>query len=483
MFSNLINQTALTTPFADAYFSKISGSDYMGDKTFITTLRALLADRIGEDSPRIRIYNSYTVITKANITSWGIRDALSNATGGFDLSESGAIFLDNISSAGKENVEAIFKLINEEFAGRYNGWKRVEKVTAFFQKSFGVTCFINDDLKSVFIAVENMDLRRYHYLQCAIFAFLPWYFDVKTGLTPEERKLIESLLQTDSSKYMECIAEFASKYDFREASIRKMLDGFEHRYERQRMSVLEREINDLISALNDYNREISKVLKNKRDKEYEMLGIGLKISEDGDKDSEIMNYFLSNKRLVLESVSDTDISFGVKDYLVYYDEDQARATLFKQGGYVDTCHIGSISVNDMRELLSAIFLEGQLKLRVCAKYTFRLTGNVAPMQHAQYGIDYDGYMPNTHIDQFGCMGNYSATINQLLQRNDYIGALEQCIASCKSLNFVDYSVMRRFIEAMYNSGVKCIELPDGSIVNSKNAIKYLKEQNKAEGEE
>lgn len=483
MFSNVISQTALTTPFADSYFNKITGSDYMGDRTFVATLRALLAERLEEDSPGIRVTNTYTTITKERINSDGMQLALRKAIGNIDLSNNNTIFITSIAPPGKDNVDAVFALINEEFATAFGGWKRVEKVTAFFQKSFNVTCFINDDQRSVFIAVEQLDLRRYHYLQCAIFAFIPWYFDVKTGLTPEERKLIETLLQTDSSKYLECIATFAAKYDFRDASIRKMLDGFEHRYEKQRLSALEREIQNMIVNLNDYNNQISRLLKSKRDKEIEMLGIGLKISEGSDKDSEIMNYFLNNKRLVLEEVTDDEIYFGVKDYLVYYDEDQAKATLLKKGGYIDTCKRGSINVDDMRKLMSAIFLDGDLKLRVCAKYVFRLTGNVGAISHANYGIEYDGFLPNTHIEHFGCMGNYTQTINQLLQRNDYIGALEQCIASCKSLNFVDYTVMRKFIEIMYDSTVKCIELPDGSVVNSKNAIKYLKERNNEKGGE
>jgi len=85
-------------------------------------------------------------------------------------------------------------------------------------------------------------------------------------------------------------------------------------------------------------------------------------------------------------------------------------------------------------------------------------------------------MPNPHIDQYRCMGNYSATINSLLRDNNYIGALEQCIASCKSLNWGDSTVMAQFIRTMYTGGKRCIELPDGSIVKPLAAIKWLEEQ-------
>ena len=88
-------------------------------------------------------------------------------------------------------------------------------------------------------------------------------------------------------------------------------------------------------------------------------------------------------------------------------------------------------------------------------------------------------MPNTHINSYSCMGNYQTTINNLLKRRNYIGALEQCIASCKSLNFGDSTVMREFMGTMYgdnSANNRCIELPDGSVVRPVEAIKWLKQQ-------
>ena len=482
MFNNVIIETALTTPFANSYFRRINGEYFLNDSSFVATLRALLADKIDEkEDAGIYLVNRYTTLSLEQIRRKGPYSALEEMVGGSDNFENtNQIIINNVSSAGSDNVQAVFKLINDEFEKNFDGWTRIEKVTAFFQKSFAVTCFVNKDLRSVFISVANMDIRRYHYLQCAIFAFLPWYFDVERGLTPKERELINTLLHTDSEAYLKCISDFAEKYDFREASIKNMLSGFELRYERQRMSQIEREIQNMDSTIDNYNMEISRALTKRRDFEIELMGLGLKISNGANGDSEIMRYFLANKRLVLESVDDNYIIFGIRDYLCYYDENQVKATLLKQGGYVDSCRRGSISTDDMRMLMTALFVDEELKLRVCAKYQFRLTGNVSAVQHATYSMEYDGYMPNTHIDQFGCLGNYNKVINELLKRNDYIGAIEQCIASCKSLNFVDYSVMRRFVENMYDSAKKCIELPNGNVVTPKEAIKYLKENKGSE---
>ena len=62
----------------------------------------------------------------------------------------------------------------------------------------------------------------------------------------------------------------------------------------------------------------------------------------------------------------------------------------------------------------------------------------------------------------------------------YIGAVSQCVASCKSLNFGDSVVMGEFMESLYGTRTslnnKCIELPNGSTVTPKEAIAWLKKQ-------
>ena len=67
-----------------------------------------------------------------------------------------------------------------------------------------------------------------------------------------------------------------------------------------------------------------------------------------------------------------------------------------------------------------------------------------------------------------------------LTENDAIGAIEQCVSSCKSLNFGDSVVMETFMNRLCNiDGYefnKCIELPDGSVVNIKDAIKWMNDQ-------
>ncbi len=58
-----------------------------------------------------------------------------------------------------------------------------------------------------------------------------------------------------------------------------------------------------------------------------------------------------------------------------------------------------------------------------------------------------------------------------------IGAVEQCIASAKSLNFHDSPVMGAFMRKFYSRDTKpFIELPDGTLVTAYDAVKWIKEQ-------
>ena len=137
----------------------------------------------------------------------------------------------------------------------------------------------------------------------------------------------------------------------------------------------------------------------------------------------------------------------------------------------------------MKKLMYAIFIDQVLKLRFCCAYTIRLGERVTGMRGYDYNESCDTYIPNPHIDRYSCLGNYERTMNERLMENDAIGAIEQCISSCKSLNFSDSTVMEVFMDRMcgrdgYKHN-KCIELPDGSVVDMKGAIEWMKEQERA----
>lgn len=482
MFKSIINSTPLVNDTANNFFQNVYGDNFQGDVSFISTLRALVAPRMDKND-RVYLYfgsSSYTAEQVGDTSTNAMVKAICEL---FSPNDIGSIYIHNFTSEQSDNFACV-ELVKSTFCRVYNGWHRLEKVTDFFRKQFYVLCFINPELKSVAIFTDKMDIRKMHYLQCSIFAFLPWYFNPEDGVSEDEMALINSLREKTSAKYEAAIETIAQKYDFRTEKIKQLLADFETTFEREECENVQRQIADMIHTINSLNDQIGDYLKAKNDAEIKLLGLEKKI-EEGSSDSEIMEYFLCNDKLVLFDVTRTKMVFGVKSYLTYFDEGMARSMISNKSSYVYVpngrrCN-NIIPEEKMEKLMREIFIEQNLKVRFCAAYEFNLNGSVSAIQHYPFGYEFKEYMPNSHIDGYRCMGNYQSTINKLLVSRDYITAIEQCVASSKSLNFGDSTVMKLFMSTLYGIDErgynnKCIELPDGSVVNPKEAIEWIEKQ-------
>lgn len=492
MFKSVIASTPLVSESANAFFEKIRGDSFQGDVTFLSTLRALVAPRMSEeDTVELSFTSSdFSASTVRNHDAQTVLSAICrypNAVEG----KSGIIQIHSFKSSYPNDNTACFELVESSFEKHYSGWHRLGKVTDFFRKTFAVLCFINPEKKSAYLFTDGMDVKKMHYLQCSIFAFLPWYFDPEAGVSGIEMKLIESLREKTSQAYEACIAEIASQYDFRTQQIRKLLSGFELRYERQKLESVRRDVLSYIRSIEDFNNRIGDLLRRKAEADICILGLEAKIAQGDSQDSEIMEYFLCNSNLVLEGVTNTYMEFTCMDYITYFDEDMAKQMIDNHRSYIyrpngRTCN-NYIKEDDMKKLMNAIFIDQTLKVKVCAAYRFELQGNVIGMSGYDYGYECHECFPNPHIDRYSCIGNYQRVINQLLQNHDYIGAIEQCIASCKSVNFADSTVMIEFMNRFYGitgdySSIHCIELPDGKTVTPRQAVKWLNTQEQESNE-
>ena len=492
MFSKVINGTPMTTPEANDYFeNRIYGSNINRDDTFIATLRALINPRLPENE-YLHFSYSRSSYDKSQLEGRSTRDICALVCGDY-IGLSNNIHLHNFSNVtdGGESNRAWMDAIENKFETNYPGWHRVEKVTTFYRNVFHALCYINPDLKSTMLLVDlstnttPMDIRRMHYLQCGIFAFLPWYFDPSQGVTEDEKELVNSLREKSEEKYLACLAKMASAYDFQTARIKKMLAGFETSYERRQVERIKQDINNVLRYLRDLDEQYATSLRNKRDYENTLLGLETKIAQGGGE-SEIMDYFLTNKCLYLVNVDDTKLEFVVKSTLDFFDEDMAERSLNNEHSYFYKYarRDGLLTRENLKMLLAEIFLNQRLKIQFCAAYRLQLEGTGLPIKHFSYNAGCMEYTPNPHIDQYGCLGDYSRYINSRLQDHDYIGAIEQCIASCKSLNFGDGTVMDCFMARFTgyrddDVNLKCIVLPDKSVVTPEDAIKWLLEEKKA----
>ena len=483
MFKETISKTGLTTETANEFFKdKISGNYYGSDVSLIATLRALIAPRMPEGDSIVVNISGFSY-SKDQIDREGYRSALPNIARYINPYEAGRLYITNLTGYDEDNEEC-FKVLREQFINQFGSeWKLLDDVTNLYKKSFNVMCFVNPESKNTAIFVGAMNNRKFHYLQCAILGMVPWYFDKEKGISDLERNLIYSLREKTPDTYLELINEIAKQYDFETQRLRRLLGGIESRIEKKELDNLMERItswNDRIRGLND---EIGSCLRDINDANIRVLGLRMSI-ENKKEESEIFQYFLCNKHLYLENVQENYIYFDVKDYLTFFDEDLVKRVLDNDCSYAYSyIRYAGISKEEMKQTMAAIFIDQEIKIKTCASYRFDMRGNVRAQSNHSFPQDFHGYMPNIHINNYSCMGGYERVINNCLRESNYIGAFEQCVASCKSLNWGDSTVMDTFFKTVCQSTAKYYELPDGTCVSFKDAVKWVKEQNEPQKEE
>lgn len=484
MFRQNINATAMTSEGANMFFGdRIIGDTYGSDVSLLSTIRALAWPRFTAATDHILIRINDTFGTD-NITAENADESIRSALNDYNLNSCRDNFIVHGFRGGKEISASWISALKDRFARLYPGYEPIEKITAFYQKSFDVLCFVNRERRVSVMLVGSLDLRKLHYLQCAVLPAMPWYYDHKKGLTEEETTLVRSFNEQSADAYIASIARLAEQYDFRTAMIRAQLDGIETRFARE-------ELVDLSNQIQSLEREVTQLYDKIGDRcatiesyRLRLLGLENAVNSGEGRESELTDFFLhSAGTLVLDSVNDSCINFSVITDLSMFDEDQAeraikndRSLLYMQNG-VDR----SVPRDDMRLLMRAIFLDHTLTVRFCGSYLMDLARKKVNGRGNNSFTDplFANAMPNPHIQNFSCTGENGRTAMRMLNSHNYIGAINQCVMSAGNLNFGDSTVLNRFIGTVcdaitHENGKKCVRLGDGSYVTFAEALAFLK---------
>lgn len=490
MFNDCVRITPFTSSIADEVFRRIGGLDYKGDVSFVSTMRALLYPRTAD----IRITQQYDSLGYSS----GVYD--SNSMGSILSAEFGGSYANLIAdpdSIPDERIEVVILYIssNEEAAFRcldeyYNEtlsphYESLEKLQIFYKAITNTRFFVSNNHQMVIVALSKMSYGIWHELQCSIPVFLEYYFK-NSPLDEDELALIHSLGGDSSREYLNCLGKLIKRYDLRKEAL-KILDNFEEKQYKVELRSIRQDIDELDREISEYLDNIHRYIQKKNMLSERAIGVNERIASSGGK-SEIQEYFSVNKKIIPIATHASSLIFVVMDYCEFYDEDQAEKAIENHDSYIyesfeRNYRESAISKEGMALLMKTIFLDKKIKLRFCAEYSLNLAGYVSVSDHGDYS-DFMSYMPNPHIFNYACLGNYEAEINEILENHDYVGAIEQCIASCKSLNFGDYPVMSKFMDVMYNVdnnvNRRCLELPDGNVVTPEEALKWI--ENTQEGE-
>lgn len=482
MFRDIITSTPFHADGAEDVFDRVSASAYNSDLSLSATIRALIFPRMGAEDTISLSYQVYRY-NEANSAGCSDNRIARNACGVINVPPNSLVICSvqpyNRPQTGGRDF---FDAVQSGIPSLEYGYTRVSGVRDLFRKAFPIECFVDTEGRRTLVFVENLNLRKFHALQHGIFAMFPWYCTKERGMTADERELLFSLKEPTPDKYQACLEKLASAYDFRSVAIRTRLEGFERRIYESEAERLRRDVVRFDSSVRELNERISAMLRDRQNCLVRALGLEAAANTQGGK-NELMDYFLSNKALSVINTNGNAITFMVRRYLDFFDPEAVRQFLnnrrsivYSQDGfYVDDRE------KRIKDLMTELFLadEPRMRVRFCAVYRIELANSVTGISNQVYYAGSDGYMPNPHIYYHSCLGDYTTHINECIAGGNYVGAVEQCAASCASLNWLDQVVLKDFIKDLWG-GSRCIELPDGRVVNAVNASNWLEEQDKKE---
>lgn len=420
----------------------------VNDTVCLATARALLFNRLPED----QIFTLRFI----GVPNWPIDDA--------DLPNSYTV----LATDG-------YQVKANEFAAAHPQYEELKKHEEYLAKWVECGILTDKEHMSAVIFAKEMDLRKLHMLMSLFPAFVKKPFELKP-LTDEEKQLCVSLTKRTASDFESAIAQIIRTIGLEQEINEDFLKKFanvelERALQSSKNRVTECE-EDLEANITAY-REIVEQL-NEAKVRYEALLLRPK-----NESTELVDYFRRHKNLELVTVQDETIKFYVKTTLEWFDLDfyrraSANGSIFRFDAPAPFNDQGNCEL-----LMNAIFSDDpEFKIRLCAFYALNTdVGVVRNYDYPEYLLR--EYMPNPHLQYHSCLGSYRDAIRDALRNSNYIGAIEQCVASCQSINLAETgATFHPFMSNLCRASAKHKVLVDrdGKAYTPKEALKKLKEQ-------
>lgn len=496
MFNKAVSGLTLASPAADRMFPDIYGYIYNGDRTFTATMRALLHKRIASDQEAMVSY-TYSSWSEADCNGYSDIDAVRSF---LDIDHifhrNGILHIHNFRNINDENNAFCSAILERVVKCRaeFSGFEPMQDLSKFLeQKKINAKFFVNKERCCTLIAIERLDIKKWHLLQSFLPRYFPKYF-ADNPLTAEETKLLKTLTQRYAPAYEDAIEAFASHFDFRSQAIRDALHGFENRFEKKRLESVRRTIQQKRDYIEELEDRFAHTYTEIRDLTTQELGLIAKLNgEQPDDESELLEYFLCNKHLNIVDTYDGTIEFVVATTISNFDPDVFSSAIRRKGEsffyrhYETRRSYGNEEMTDDRieMLMKAIFDTEELKLRVCAAYSLNFDdGRYAGLKN--YNFDPSvlaTHTPNQHIQYYACLGGNERTIRDAMKRRDYVAAVMACCASAENINFTEPNTGTFFMQKICAKDAgRIIQMPDGGTMTPLEAVKWL-EQKKEQQEE
>lgn len=471
MFPQRIQRTAFTEPYASGAF-KVNGCEVITDAVLMSVLRATLNARLVKTERELTVAFSNTGFNGAYEDGGDdLRTTLRFfEDGGDEINDSDTLTVVNMSV---RNIDTRFA---DSFIAKFgpDGWVRQERISEFFKNSFDILLFTNEEKRSVIVCIANLDASKMHYATCTLFAWFPWYF-VKGEVSDEEKNLLQSLRKDRKDDFIKALDAFEDQFDFYSMRLTQ-LGGVEKSWVRKEAESLRRNIREYDDYVKRYSDEVAKYVKQREAAKMKLVGYELNL--EADEGNSIMQFFMDNRdTVILEDSSDAYLTFAVRTYCEFFDPEMADTYINNKRSCLYRGDYDSWNEDDRRQFFTALFIDCTMKLRFCAAYRLNIDNmRVEALGDHTFTRECAGYFPNTHINNYRCLGGYETSLIQAMEACNYCGAIEQAVMSAKSLNFGDSTVMEKFVHQILTTDKPVIEMADGRTVSPREALNILKEE-------
>lgn len=460
------------------FFARISGNSYNDDHSFVATLRALLFRRMPEDRSLTFCVDrkDYSIDQIKNAD----RDTIFNAI--FEHNGREDHFTVINYRGDDECISALFSRLDNEEDGylKYAGGEELKDLSRYVEKYVQLRVYINREIRSSIILVQNMDIRKYHFIQSFIIRCLPWYF-ADAPLNDLERDLVKSFREKYSTDYERLIEVIGKTFDLRDFAIKRMLGSFEKNARRQELTRVKESISDTQRQIGNNQEQYRRLIEQLDNQNIRFTGLQHIIDNAGEG-SELIEYFQHNKMLTPVRAENTQLTFIVRCFLEFFDLD-IYERYSCNGGIYNISEIEErrfCDKSNRKRLMDAIFSETpKLRVKICAVYTLDTRGNVGTHSGYSFPSEFNDCIPNPHLQLHRCLGQYGPRIQECLINGDALTAIEQCIASARSINIAEFDItVRKFLRWIFNSKEKIIQLEDGTDVTPIEALEWLEANEK-----
>lgn len=475
----MFNNVVISTPFSESiaeellsakvkFINPCNGPVFRGsyDTSLQSTCRAILFNRIPDGVQLQLFYYDWN----------GIHDVKNKILNVFDKRRPVSLTLVKINTTlNMDDVKETFDKLDD---GR---WKEVEKVRLFCMKHFQCYCYVREDTMESVILFQcrhstDTIIRFYHSIQCTIFNALPWFCDPNT-ITDDEKALLLSIASGNYEDYKKVLTKISEELDFKQNAIDTLLEKFEKEIDEQAEKRYTDQIEDLEYKIRNYLNQIETLSTKKRDAMIYLSGIkaGI-IQKDGKSDLRDAFHSFDGLRFI-KMINGNSILFSVDKYMDSWDNAARDNLIHYHSSSIYHCVPPSMH-NLFEKLLMKIFETREIKVKMSGVFQLFSNSRLNPYRAQREDIPAD-YIPNPHIDEYGCIEGYRGDIAEALASSDFVHAIEIATVSAGNVNFEDSTVMSYFGRYMYErkcEGRTCFELPDGKMVGFDDAMKWVEEQ-------